>query len=182
MSSVILEQSIIQAVISLSTFAARLEEDDVRDDIRNMVATLIRLCLSGQSDQDVRQWCISSLELLDTLASDEHIPQSSRSVAYVGVLRLQAALPAIKSSSAPAMKTVNKVMPARAVRTLHANEKKILQFIKEHPRVRTKELVERFDQTLSDRTIKRVLKELVARGSVRRIEQDNAVLYEVLDP
>jgi hypothetical protein len=179
MSSVILEQTIIRAVVSLCSFAAHTDVDDVRDDVRDSAATLIRLCMDGaRNEEDIRQWCTHTLGLLDMCASDASLSVRAHASAHVAVLRVQALI-----GSAEEAQPTPKAQPKapRAARSLNANQKKLLACIQEHPDIRTKDLVERFSQQLSDRSVKRVLKELLEAGALERTQNEGAVLYRVLD-
>lgn len=57
-----------------------------------------------------------------------------------------------------------------------SNKEKIFNFIKRSPNSRTKEIIEEFS-ILSERTVKRNLKELITEGLVRKLAKDNGVYY-----
>ncbi len=57
-----------------------------------------------------------------------------------------------------------------------SNKEKIFNFIKHSPNSRTKEIIEEFS-ILSERTVKRNLKELTIEGLVRKFAKDNGVYY-----
>ncbi len=57
-----------------------------------------------------------------------------------------------------------------------SNKERIFNFIKHSPNSRTKEIVEEFN-ILSERTVKRNLKELTTEGLVRKWAKDNGVYY-----
>lgn len=59
---------------------------------------------------------------------------------------------------------------------LSGNKEKILNYIKRSPNSRTKDIIYEFG-VLSERTVKRNLKELVSGGLVKRSSKDNAVYY-----
>ena len=60
-----------------------------------------------------------------------------------------------------------------------SNKEKIFNFIKRSPNSRTKEIIEEFS-ILSERTVKRNLKELTTEGLVRKWAKDNGVYYTIL--
>ena len=60
-----------------------------------------------------------------------------------------------------------------------SNKEKIFNFIKRSPNSRTKEIIEEFS-ILSERTVKRNLKELTTEGLVRKWAKDNGVYYTTL--
>mgnify|MGYP001562929424 FL=1 len=57
-----------------------------------------------------------------------------------------------------------------------SNKERIFNFIKHSPNSRTKEIIEEFN-ILSERTVKRNLKELTTEGVVRKWAKDNGVYY-----
>ena len=60
-----------------------------------------------------------------------------------------------------------------------SNKEKIFNFIKYSPNSRTKEIVEEFN-ILSERTVKRNLKELTTEGLIRKWAKDKGVYYSVI--
>ncbi len=76
----------------------------------------------------------------------------------------------------------NKPTPVTFRKTLQKNHKgnsnkeRIFNFIKHSPNSRTKEIVEEFS-ALSERTVKRNLKELIQEGLVSKEAKNNAVYY-----
>jgi len=59
-----------------------------------------------------------------------------------------------------------------------SNKERIFNFIKHSPNSRTKEIIEEFN-ILSERTVKRNLKELTTEGLVRKWAKDKGVYYSV---
>lgn len=62
---------------------------------------------------------------------------------------------------------------------LTANKRNILNYVKRSPNSRTKEIIYEFS-ALSERTVKRNLKELVGDGLIKRVSKDKAVYYTIL--
>src|SRR3989338_5179896 len=60
-----------------------------------------------------------------------------------------------------------------------SNKERIFNFIKRSPNSSTKEIIEEFN-LLSERTVKRNLKELTFEGMVRKFAKDNGVYYSVI--
>ncbi len=60
-----------------------------------------------------------------------------------------------------------------------SNKERIFNFIKHSPNSRTKEIVEEFS-ILSERTVKRNLKELTEEGFLRKLSKDNGVYYSTV--
>lgn len=60
-----------------------------------------------------------------------------------------------------------------------SNKEKIFNFIKHSPNSRTKEIIEEFS-LLSERTVKRNLKELITGGFIRKLAKDKGIYYSVI--
>lgn len=60
-----------------------------------------------------------------------------------------------------------------------SNKERIFNFIKRSPNSRTKEIIEEFN-ILSERTVKRNLKELINAGLIKRSSKDRAVFYQTI--
>jgi len=63
---------------------------------------------------------------------------------------------------------------------LNANEEKILDYIKQSPNIRVKEIVDEFS-VLSERTVKRSLKELVNVGLLKKRTENKTIYYYVVN-
>jgi DNA-binding HxlR family transcriptional regulator len=135
----------------------------------------------------VRQWCDGTSALVERLSSDDQLPRQYALSATAAILRLRLA---VAHSPAP-----DAVVPSRSTTALpkkaqprittpkvivEGAQKLVLQFIEQHPDVRTKDLVDGLGKTLSPRTIKRCLKELATAGLLKRVRQeDRSVQYRV---
>ena len=60
-----------------------------------------------------------------------------------------------------------------------SNKERIFNFIKRSPNSRTKEIIDEFN-ILSERTVKRNLKELTTEGLVRKLAKDKGVYYSAI--
>lgn len=60
-----------------------------------------------------------------------------------------------------------------------SNKERIFNFIKRSPNSRTKEIIEEFN-ILSQRTVKRNLKELTTEGFIRKLAKDKGVYYSAI--
>jgi len=80
-------------------------------------------------------------------------------------------LPQPKSDKQPAV-AASRASPPQ----LSKNQEKILGFIKKFQRVRARDVIDEFS-VLSQRTVKRNLKELMHNGFIRKREEDRAVYY-----
>ncbi len=80
----------------------------------------------------------------------------------------------------------NKPVPSPVVKNTQprnlresSNKERIFNFIKRSPNSRTKEIIGEFN-ILSERTVKRNLKELASEGLVRKFAKDKGVYYSVI--
>ena len=76
----------------------------------------------------------------------------------------------------PAVNLEQKPKPIRSSLRSNSNKERIFSFIKHSPNVRTREVVDEFS-ALSDRTVKRNLKELTDEGFLKRKSGGGAVHY-----
>jgi predicted transcriptional regulator len=73
-------------------------------------------------------------------------------------------------------KPILKKIKSKSVNDLTITTEKIFDFIKNKPRVRTKEIIDQFS-ALSERTVKRSLKELIRRGLLKKESENRAMYY-----
>ncbi len=122
------------------------------------------------------------LELLDYL---EH----SKTVAIAPLLYARRSLFSFKLQSMRipakpevAEKEKKEVSPAPKQKkevSVSGNKERIYNYIKHSPNSRTKDIVYEFS-VLSDRTVKRNLKELISEGLVKKSSKNNAVFYNIV--
>lgn len=190
-SSVLFEHYVVRVIVSLCSIASRTTLHDVRDDMRDASAILIRLTAlaladeSEESREEIRIWCDRMTTTLDALPiGDEllHVCPTAR----LAVIRLRSLIPVPAEAKAPAVsakKIPTKPTPTRGIPAhTTAHQKKILECVRQHPNMRTRELLSRLVPGLSDRTVKRCLKELVAAGSLERVKDQGAVSYRLSGP
>ncbi|HAU07809.1 MAG: hypothetical protein A2568_03430 [Candidatus Yanofskybacteria bacterium RIFOXYD1_FULL_44_17] len=132
-------------------------------------------------------------KMLETLDYLEHLKTVSPGpllLAKKNFLRLK--LDILKSASevqgdgdklikkVPAQKLPQKknLIQRQANQDLSPTKERILEFIKQVPSVRTKQVIEEFN-LISERTVKRSLKELTDQGFIQRKEDNKAVRYSV---
>lgn len=165
--------------MSLSVAAAKTELDDVRDDLRDSAALLIKLAMAGSASMAVSDWCNRVISLLDSL---DGLDDATISSVRLSVLRLRSTL-SVNNSKGAAVCPMTEMLDIEGARpkldSFGNNPKKIAEFIKANPDVRTRELVSHFTPILSVRTIKRCLKELVDGGILERLHREGAVLYRI---
>ena len=74
------------------------------------------------------------------------------------------------------LKPILKHKTVRSALKLDSNKEKIFNFIKKFPDARTKEIIDEFN-ALSDRTVKRNLKELIDEGFLKKKSEGGAMCY-----
>ena len=125
------------------------------------------------------------LELLDYLEHSKIVPTSPLLYARRNLLDFKLGL--IKSHQHQLVPSVPKLKEDKPVAFVSKNvqprnlkesssKERILNFIKKSPNSRTKEIIYEFS-ILSNRTVKRNLKELLDEGFIKKISKDNAVYY-----
>jgi DNA-binding transcriptional ArsR family regulator len=177
----VLHRHIIRTVLALCRLAERGADEDAREDLTDACLALFDAYLSG--DAAIREWCNDADALVGRLDGSVQGPALLR--AQARLLRLRASVaPAVPVASKPAAApkpVAPKVNTQAVLRELGANARRVLQWLKDNPGARTRELVTKFDGELSDRTVMRLLKELAKAGLVRRTQRDGAAIYEVID-
>ncbi len=171
---VILEQYMVRAIMALSSSATAVADDDLREDLRDSAAMLVRLAMDRSAD-NLREWCDRTIVLLD----DSLVHEVERlSPAKLAVLRLRSALlPAVTAS--PSAPVADKKPAATAVSS-GKSQQRILEAIMSNPDARPSELVAALWSAMSERTVKRCLKEMVDSGILRKIQTDGSVRYRIL--
>ena len=178
----LIQQQVIRTIVALCAVAAQTDSLDVRDDMRDEAAALVYL--SGNSETEpIRRRCEILAARLGALALDETQLQSTILSAHAQILRLLAAFPVqVSKKSEPVPVRVPPHKPVGPAKNLASNQKKILGYVGEHPNIRTKEITDHFSGILSDRTVKRCLKDLVSAGVLMRtdIKGTGVVTYRVV--
>ncbi|HVZ11396.1 MAG TPA: hypothetical protein VG941_03235 [Candidatus Paceibacterota bacterium] len=101
------------------------------------------------------------------------IPRPVRSVAE----KTPPAAPAVVSAGQPAAKSRRAGTRSNS-RGLSENQRVILDYIRQYPRVRSNEIVSQFN-ALSARTVKRNLQTLVQGGLIKKNQENNAMYYSI---
>ena len=134
---------------------------------------------------ELKNYIDSLLELLDYLEHSKIVPISPLLYARRNLLDFKLSL--IKLHQYKSVSSVSKPKENKPIifvsknvqpRNLKesSNKERILNFIKKSPNSRTKEIIYEFS-LLSNRTVKRNLKELLDEGFIKKISKDNAVYY-----
>ena len=181
------ERQAIRAAVALASASSRAATPEAIADLREEASQLIGLCIRQTGADALRAWCAEASDMLTRLSEEDALPQPLLLAASAAVLHLRlgaARLPTPAVAATPSgtgnarRRSAHTATPRPAA--IGGNKRKVVQFITEHPDIRTKDLVDGLKGTLSPRSIKRYLKELVASGAIRRSETgDGGVAYSV---
>jgi DNA-binding transcriptional ArsR family regulator len=183
----------IRAVMALCRYAERTDDRDFQGDIADECAILLDVATATSDSQPamIQSWCVRMQNMLRRLSPNTSDGESFAR-AELAVLRLRSAVVVspkalVRPSEPLRVKKIssgNFSRPSSAKRSgngVGENQKKVLSWLREHPGARPKDLIAHFVGSLSDRTIKRSLKDLTGAGLLRRIERDDSVVYEVAE-
>ncbi len=168
------------------------------DKISGFVADYIKLSNFGEEDadsvshnvalKDLLNSVDNLLELLDYLEHSKAVSVTPLLYARKNLLdsklnlvklRYQSIQPKPKSKEGkPIIHHVSKNVRSKNLKE-SSNKERIFSFIKKSPNSRTKEIIEEFN-ILSERTVKRNLKELMTEGLVRKFAKDKGVYYTAI--
>ena len=189
--------SIIFLVKLFSGLKDKFLAQKLYDKISGFIAGYIKLFNSKGDDSEsmshnmrLRDFLNSTnnlLELLDYLEHSKSVSTTPLLYARKNLLNLKLEL--IKSHQQPIQpvpKPKENKPPAFVPKNIQlknpkesSNKERIFNFIKRSPNSRTKEIIEEFN-ILSERTVKRNLKELTTEGLVRKWAKDNGVYYSAI--
>ncbi len=184
----------VQTVAAI--FQARQEVTDlffqhrVTECIQAVLETHIQCCLFEDSSSRLQAY-LRALRQTDTLFEEVAYLRKGDPIAFAAareriLVYIRTVLQEVKRKPllravVPLSKTEspkNNVLPAK--QTLPTTPQKILDFVRQAPERRAKEIVDEFS-ALSGRTVKRGLKELSEKGLIVRKEQNNAVYYSAVN-
>jgi hypothetical protein len=188
-----IERQVIRTAVLLASASSYGATSDVVADLREESAHLIALCIHSPSFvQDISGWCEDAHISIERIRLAHLIPQDQALAVTAAILRLQLVTArALAHTSERAgkkqvaggseKKSVAPELPVEPVK-LAENVQKLFEYIKSHPDVRTKELLDNFSGVFSPRSTKRYLAELLALKVVRRKElEDGGVVYACRD-
>lgn len=178
-----IHQHLVRTIIALCALAATTDED-ARAELADESVEALQAGGTVNGAETLRVWCTTAnalIERLRTSGANEH----ACTRASVALLRLRTALPLAVSPKDPIVS-----VPAHSSRrtviatdpdVITKNQQRILDALQQVGPSRTRDLVAHVAGTLSDRTVKRSLKELVAAELVCRNEKDGAIVYARVD-
>ncbi|MCC6405496.1 MAG: MarR family transcriptional regulator [Candidatus Yanofskybacteria bacterium] len=183
-----IERYAIRAVVALAAASSQSEEPEVTIQMREDAAHLMTLCIAGDTvlRAEGRQWCDDTTGFLQRWRTHGVLSEQAALSAATAVLRLRLVLARSDGVTIASEKKVQekKVIASPVVKRpqpqpeVEGSQKRVLAYIFEHPAVRTGTLVAALTPSISSRTVKRCVKELVASGLIRRAElPDGGVAY-----
>lgn len=174
-------KNFINTVIFVSRIFSGLKDKFLARKLYDKLSEFISSYVA-QSAGDIRVATDSLLELLDYLEHSKMVAATPLLYARrslfafkLQLIRIQPRQPAAEKERKAVSPDVPKV---KKEINLSGNKQKILNYIKRSPDSRTKDIIYEFS-VLSDRTVKRNLKELVSEGLVKKVAKDNAVYYQI---
>lgn len=180
-----IHQHLVRTVTALCAFAA-VCDDDARIELTDDAAFAVHIWTATAGDvrlNELRDWCAQTAGGLERMRGPgrEHRALLRASLA---LLRLRSALTVPEKTVAPVKSLSRPSAPRKDVpprpASLGANQKRLLEALRTAGPIRTRDLITHLAGQLSDRTIKRGLKELAVAGIVRRTESGGAVTYEAV--
>lgn len=180
----IIERQAIRTAVALAAASSHGQSPEVIADLRDEAVNLIGLCVHASSGaEEIRVWCDGATALVTRLVSTGSIPEEQVLQVSAAVLRLRLASARAssalekKSHSVPTKKAEE---PRPAPVKLGENQRKVVDFLAEHPGIRAKDLVVALGATFSPRSVKRYLAELASLNVIRRSTlEDGGVAYSV---
>ncbi len=205
------EQEIIsrlsKTVIILAKIAARTDDAFViRKIYKYLMSLLQNFIFLGKGEQNDHvaqyrtfQFALDSItEFLDYLEHHEMAPAIPLLRARKSLLELKLSAAKVRPRRTPAAEAPPDKMPEQKTLTRHApiprhipsyrenvsdlgaNKERIFRFIQQSPNARTKDIIEEF-RLLSERTVKRNLKELIEGGFIQKKAEHKAVYYQAIE-
>src|SRR3989344_3909897 len=177
-------KNFINTVIFVSRIFSGLKDKFLARKLYDKLSDFISAYVAQSASGDIKVVTDSLLELLDylehsktTAATPLLYARRSLFAFKLQLIRTQPEQPIVEKERAasPAAPKIKKEI------NLSGNKEKILNYIKHSPDSRTKDIIYEFS-VLSERTVKRNLKELVSGGLVKKSskDKDKAVYYHVI--
>ena len=176
-----LKRQTIRTLEAVAALRVHLDGDGAAD-VHDIVASLMD-CMWGRVPDSAQlvAWTLQAQSVLQAATNGHSTPDAVRAMVHVLRLRqtAQRLVPAPKQTK-PARIEPIEVKPPAPPRELTENEKAILAYLRTHPGERTRDILTGLAGSMSDRTVKRSLAELLKLNRIKRIERDDAsVVYEV---
>jgi hypothetical protein len=184
-----LERQAIRAALALAAASAHGRTPEAIADMREEAGELLEFWVGDygaeRNDRDALcRWCDDSIAMVQRLSSAGSVSEQFALNAAAAILRFRLAV--VHQRPKPAPHTPSKTVTPRTAKknstseSVQKKQRMVFDYIAQHPNMRTKDLVEALEKSLSIRTMKRCLKELVASGTLRRAKlDDGGVSYSV---
>lgn len=180
-------------IVSLARLTALVRDNFLVQKLNQSISSIVEVFLgSSEGDNNVAQYIhlgkikITITEVLSVLEYTEHFhltPVGPLLQVRKAVLSFYAVLLTGREKQKPVKKFLSQKKgepqfhnQSSSDSSLSVNQKKILSFIQAFPNARTKDIVDKFSM-LSDRTVKRNLRELISSGLVIKRAENRAVYY-----
>lgn len=176
-------KNFINTVIFVSRIFAGLKDKFLARKLYDKLSGFISAYVAQSRDGDIKVAADSLLELLDYLEHSKITAATPLLYARRNLLAFKLQLIRVQPEKLQIVEKERKAASPAAPKikkevNLSGNKEKILNYIKRSPDSRTKDIVYEFN-ILSDRTVKRNLKELVSEGLVKKVSKNKAVYYHI---
>jgi hypothetical protein len=175
-------KNFINTVIFVSRIFSGLKDKFLARKLYDKLSEFISAYVAQSEGGDIKVATDALLDLLDYLEHSKAVGITPLLYARrnlfafkLQLMRVSARPQKAKSEAAYAMPAPK---PLKKEINLSGNKEKILNYIKRSPNSRTKDIIYEFS-VLSERTVKRNLKELVGDGLLQRVSKDKAVYYRL---
>lgn len=173
-------KNFINTVIFVSRIFSGLKDKFLARKLYDKLSDFVSAYVAQSKGGDIKSATDALIDVLDYLehskaASPSPLLYARRSL-FAFKLQLTR-LPAKPQAPKEEKKEVSPAAPQpKKEINLAGNKEKILNYVKRSPNSRTKDIIYEFS-VLSERTVKRNLKELVSDGLLKKISKDKAVYY-----
>ncbi len=167
----------IENYIKLQIHVSKETQHEYIQDLKNLVETIQEVTYLGKGE--AVQLAFSHEQILRYLHSfllEIRTTEQTSNEIKLHVESTEKASPSLISKESPI--EIEKYVRARRKKELSKTQEKILDFVRRLPDRRTKDVVDEFS-AISQRTVKRVLKELSEEGKIYKKKDRGAVYYSV---
>lgn len=176
-------KNFINTVIFVSRIFSGLKDKFLARKLYDKLSDFISAYVAQSAGGDIKVVTDCLLELLDYLEHSKMVAAAPLLYARRSLFAFKLQLIRIQPEQLTVEKERQAVSPAvpkiKKEINLSGNKQKILNYIKRSPDSRTKDIIYEFS-VLSERTVKRNLKELVNDGLVKKSSKDKAVFYHTV--
>ncbi len=181
MADTLFERQALRVALALAAASGYGNTPDAIADMREEAIQIIDMCVRVPADGEmVQHWCDDVVGMLNRFISVGAVHESAALRAIASVLRFRLCISKSIQGASKITSSQKKTEKPKRTIPLQKTALSVLAYIKEHPQIRAKEIVGALQGALSERTVKRSLKDLAELGRVRRIRHaDGGVSYIV---